>query len=242
MKPLHLSSSFRPTSMAGTLAWGLGLALLAPVAGCSSDDVAATPVGGAGSASTGTAGAGGEATEAGGGMAGAGSGTDAGALCARPQMASDIGDHCVVDGGTVKNPATTCPTGGASAADGGEEVYPMNHSGTSSDDDNCKYDVSYGIVPCDHGGLTTLNVNLKSRATGMPMTGADPHIEALVDNHPLGNPEPKTTELGNGDYKIEGVHFDKDGFWTVRFHFFETCSETAPASKHSHIAFTVIVE
>ena len=54
----------------------------------------------------------------------------------------------------------------------------------------------------------------------------------------LGELSPfKDTELGNGMYKISGVHFDMTGKWMVRFHFFETCLDTEETSKHAHVSF-----
>jgi len=236
----HSASSSRSSSLLGSLALGFGLSLFAMSGGCSSDDTAAT-----GTTTTETEGGAGTAAGAAGssgGAAGAGSGTDGG-LCARHQNASDIGDQCIADGGEmIKTPATSCSTAQVADDGGAAEMYPGPHSGTTADDDDCKYDVSYGVA-CDGGGLQTFNVNLKSRATGLGVPGANPSIEAsLDDTHPLPNmPKPVTTDLGNGDYKIAGVPFDKDGFWVVRFHFFETCAES-PDTKHGHVAFTVIVE
>jgi YtkA-like protein len=201
------------------------------IPGCSSDDTVAATEGGAGST----------------GAAGSGSGTDGGTHCGKFQMASEIGPFCTSDGGEpIKAPATTCPTMPGDAAaeqgDGGEEAYPAPHSGTFAADDLCKYDVTYGTA-CEADGTQTFNVTLKSRATGMPVTGAEPSIEASLDDaHPLPNSTQTVTDLGNGDYKITGVVFDMEGFWTVRFHFFENCLETEETSKHSHVSFTVIVQ
>jgi len=241
----------------GSLACGLGLALLVASNGCSSDDTssdmppATGTDGGAGAASTGAAGggmAGSAASEAGtagsGGSAGAGSTSDAG-LCAHPQMASDIGDHCDVDGGgTLKQPATTCPAAGdAAAGQSGDGGMPFSHSGTFTDDDDCKYDVSYGAACV--GVTTTFDVMLKSRATGMPVTGANPHIEVTSQDTPSHklptSPKPVTTEVGNGEYKISNVPLDLDGFWTVRFTFFDDCANTEATSKHGGVSFTVIM-
>jgi hypothetical protein len=245
------SLSSRSACLLGSLAFGLGLTLLVAATGCSSDDTSADmgTSGGAGTGSTGTAGggmAGSASTEGGtaggGGSAGASSTPDAG-LCAHPQMASDVGDHCDTDGGTIKQAATTCPTGGDAAVASGDAGVPFSHSGTFTDDDQCKYDVSYGIA-CD-GATFTFNVTLKSRATGMPVTGASPQIEATSQDTPShklpSSPKPVTTEVGNGDYKISNVPLDLEGFWTVRFTFFPNCADTEATSKHGGVSFTVIM-
>jgi hypothetical protein len=238
----HSASSFRSASLLGSLALGFGLSLVAMTAGCSSDEAAATTTETEGGAGSGTAGAAGSSGTAGSGGGAAGSAT--GGLCPHPQMSSEIGDHCVADGGAViKTPADEClttPGDAAAAGDGGEEDYPGPHSGTTSDDDDCKYDVSYGVA-CEPGGLSTFTVSLKSRVTGMGVPGANPSIEASFDDtpHPLPNtPKPVTTDLGMGNYKIAGVPLDKEGGWTVRFHFFEQCLESEN-TKHGHVAFTV---
>jgi hypothetical protein len=161
-------------------------------------------------------------------------------------MASDIGDHCIPDSGiTIKNEASECPTM-AGDAGGGADQYPPAHSGTTADDDDCKYDVSYGIEhamdSCMARGPAVLHVSLKSRITGMGITGAEPSVEVFLDpTHPLpSSPKQVVTDDGGGDYTIKNVPFDAEGAWTVRFHFFEKCLESAK-TKHGHVAFTVIV-
>jgi hypothetical protein len=204
----------------GYVLFGFGWALLATPS-CSSDSPATPDGGGAGSATTGAG------------------------LCASVVMGSDIDNHCNSDdGGVINQEATTCPSTAGDASqesgDGGDE-YPQAHNGTFAADDDCKYDVTYG-VSCDNSG-STFTVHVKGRATGMPVTGANPSIEAfLTDTHPLPSLPGPATELGNGDYKISGVQFDMDGIWTIRFHFFESCLETEETTKHSHVAFSVNVQ
>jgi hypothetical protein len=251
---LSNSASLGALKLVGSLAVGLGVALFSVASGCSSDDSTAGTGGGAGTTS-GTAGAGGSPSEGGAGTAGSGTGGSTsdggGVFCARPQMASDIGDHCIPDSGiTIKTEASEClSTAGDAAAqstDGGGE-YNFSHSGTTADDDNCKYDVSYGIEHAMDScmaprGPAVLHVTLKSRITGMGVPGANPSIEAFLDDtHPLPNtPKQVVTDEGMGNYTIAGVGFDAEGAWTVRFHFFETCAETEK-TKHGHVAFTVLV-
>jgi hypothetical protein len=253
MTLLHSASLSRSTSLLGVL--GLGFTLLAAAPGCSSDDTSAemtpAPDGGAGGGSAGSAGGGmaGSTTAGGGGTGGTSSTADAGLLCAHPQMASDVGDHCDTDAGTIRQAATTCPSGGDAAASG-DGGAPFSHSGTFTDDDDCKYDVSYGIA-CD-GATFTFNITLKSRtqmaagdAGELGVTGANPQIEAVSQDMPShklpSTPKPVTTEVGNGDYKISNVPLDLEGFWTVRFTFFPACAGTEATSKHGGVSFTVIM-
>jgi hypothetical protein len=249
---LSNSASLGALKLVGSLAVGLGLVLTSVASGCSSDD-SSTGAGGSAGSSSGAAGSsnetGGGTSEGGAGTAGGGTdgSTAKGGFCARPQMASDIGDHCIPDSGImIKNEASECLTTSTGAGDGGDQYQP-SHSGTSTDDDDCKYDVSYGIehfmdaCTADRGPAT-LHVNLKSRVTGMGITGAEPSVEVFLDDtHPLpSSPKQVVTDDGMGDYTIKNVPFDAEGAWTVRFHFFEKCAES-PKTKHGHVAFTVLV-
>jgi hypothetical protein len=216
---LHSASSCRSAGLLGSVALGLGLAFFAAAAGCSSDDAPATTDGGAGS----------------------GSGTEGGA-CPTPTPANGADDSCTDDGGPINQEATDCPTtpGDAGSDDAGAEEMYATHNGTASPDDDCKYDVSY-TVDCS-GGSTAFIVTLKSRTTGMLLTGANPTIEASMgDTHPLPSPEPVTTVVSDGVYKISGAHFDAPGIWSVRFHFFEMCLDIGETTKHAHVTFSVNV-
>jgi len=207
MIPVHFAS-FRSANLLGSALLGLGLALAAAAPACSSDNA---PVGAGGS---------------GGSVS----------LCATPVPATGADNQCIDDAGPIKQAATTCPSvaGDAAVAD---TTYPDPHNGTESADYDCKYNVAYALECTD--GATTISITLTSRASpDMPLTGAAPVIEAILGAaHPLPNPSPVTTEVGNGVYKISGVHFDMAGKWTVRFHFFETCLDTEETSKHAHVAF-----
>jgi hypothetical protein len=211
---------------------GLGIALFAIAPGCSSDDSSATTS----DASTGTAGGGGSAGT------GGSTGATAGGACPTPTASTAMDETCTDDAGPIKQAAPDCPMtlpeGGDD--DGGTEETYTTHGGTSSPDDDCKYDVSY-TVDCS-GGTVAFVVTLKSRTTGMLLTGANPSIESfLSDTHPLPSPEPVTTVVSDGVYKIAGVHFDAPGTWTVRFHFFEECLDIGETTKHAHVAFAVNV-
>jgi len=212
MTLLHSPSS-RSAGIVSRLALAVGLALLVAAPACSSNsDGGSTTTGGS-----------------------------EGGACAAPAASTGADDHCAGEGGPINNEATSCPT--TASADAGtapDEAYPDPHNGTQAADDDCKYDVSYGI-DCA-GGAATLTVTVTDRTTHMGITGAAPTIEAQLGNaHPLPNPSPVTTEVGNGVYKISGVHFDMSGTWLVRFHFFEMCLDTEETSKHTHVAFNVSV-
>src|SRR5216684_2418044 len=121
-----------------------------------------------------------------------------------------------------------------------EVPYPDAHNGTEAADDDCRFDVSYSIECAS--GAATITVTLTDRTTGMGLAGAAPLIEAQLGiAHPLPNPLPVTTDVGNGVYKISDVHFDMSGIWLVRFHFFDRCLDTEETTKHAHVAFNVKV-
>ena len=62
----------------------------------------------------------------------------------------------------------------------------------------------------------------------------------LNASHPVNTSAATTTELSPGVYKVGPIKFDAAGKWTVRFHFFEGCTDTE-TSPHGHAAFLVNV-
>jgi hypothetical protein len=114
--------------------------------------------------------------------------------------------------------------------------------GTEADDDDCKYHVVYSTTPvCDPAGAT-FTVTVTKKVDEKPLTGASAHVEAfLSDVHLSPTTNPHSTEQAGGVYAIGPVKFDKPGKWTVRFHFFETCSDTPADSPHGHAAFFIDV-
>jgi hypothetical protein len=93
------------------------------------------------------------------------------------------------------------------------------------------------------GQPVTFTVTLTSRDDGSFVTGANPKtLEGFLGtSHILPNsPTPIAKEVSTGIYTIGPAVFDQPGKWTVRFHFFETCTDIE-GSKHGHAAFFVNV-
>lgn len=141
-----------------------------------------------------------------------------------PDAAADVDASADVDGGTVEH----------------EEAHEVL-TGSSGNDDDCKYRVEWTSAAGEGESETIFTVKLTSLADGKPVTGADPNVEAfLTDTHPAPNSDQKATETEPGVYTVGPVAFDDAGKWTVRFHFFEECSDSE-ASPHGHIGFYVNV-
>ena len=154
--------------------------------------------------------------------------------------------HCYDDGGAnfiAVDPAMcTIDAGdtGGGPGDFGDTMY-----NTSGNDDDCKYAVSYSITGggiCV-GGDTFFVVTLKDAIMNQPVTGAD-HVRPEVFNSttmaPVNTSTSMTTESPPGTYKIGPIKFPSSGGYTVRFHFYENCTDT-PSSPHGHAAFFVDV-
>lgn len=149
--------------------------------------------------------------------------------------------HCTeADGGKIvqpTNPAACIVTG-----DAGSEELPGPMFNAEADDDDCKYHVKWSISPVTVNQDATVTVTVTKRTDGSPLTGAAPNAEIFLnDTHPAPNTAVKTTETGAGTYTIGPVQFDASGQWTMRFHFFETCTDVAEDSPHGHAAFFVAV-
>jgi hypothetical protein len=105
------------------------------------------------------------------------------------------------------------------------------------DDDDCKYHVAWTATPICQAVNTTFSVRLTAKVDGTGVTGANPRLEVFLnDVHPGPNTTQAPHEGSPGDYTIGPVRFDASGQWTIRFHFFETCTD-APDSPHGHAAF-----
>ena len=162
--------------------------------------------------------------------------------------------QCMSDGGAVPGTAPdTCmgmftAVGMCMSADGGDvdagapEPLPDPNVGTSNNDDDCKYKVSF-TYDCVQKGApgTVFVVSLKSSTmNNAPVPGADAYVEAYLNaNHPASG-NTASTEPTDGTYRIGPVVFDQSGKWTVRFHFFPNCSDVAD-SPHGHAAFFIDV-
>lgn len=159
--------------------------------------------------------------------------------------------HC---GGTIqKTSAAACHGNGTGGAGGGggaggsgeggaASEYGPTMVGSEGDDDDCKYHVEWSTMGvCEGSSGVTFFVTVKSKADGMPVTGAKPYVEVFLNSK---HPAPETgdgDEFVTGEYRIGPVVFDAPGKWTVRFHFFGDCSDSNAESPHAHAAFYVNV-
>ena len=157
---------------------------------------------------------------------------------------------CGKGGGPVPGPADThCGTtvvtvdpSLCAAASTGEADEPVaTHDGTEADDDDCKYHAVFSDTPLFVDQDATFTVVLTRKTDGTPVTGASPNLEIfLSDTHPAPNVGTTSTESPPGTYTLKPVQFDASGQWTVRFHFFEDCTDL-DESPHGHVAFYVEV-
>ncbi len=244
----------RATVMTTRFVAGAIGALLA-MSGCSSDS---NPSGGAdsgtgtGGTSSGGSSSGGTSSggKSGGASSGGSSGADGGGACTGgPVTGANDPSHCTEpDGGAIKTATGVCQTGVADAGpppatDGGAPAvdYGATQNGIEGNDDDCKYHVKYSVAPiCENAGVT-FTITVTKTVDGKPVTGASPYAEATLDGVPAPSSGQKPTEKAGGVYDIGPVKFDKPGKWTVRFHFFEECSDEPEDSPHGHIAFFVNV-
>jgi hypothetical protein len=154
---------------------------------------------------------------------------------------------CVVDGGTSS--ALSADDGGADGGDDGGDGgggttsdYGPTLYNAEGDDDDCKYHVTWTSTAVKENVGVTFDVTAIRRADGQPATGADVVLEVyLTLTHPTPSLDIRSTESAGGNYKVGPVIFDQPGVWTVRFHFYETCSDEPEDSPHGHAAFRVNV-
>ncbi len=127
--------------------------------------------------------------------------------------------------------------GGGDVPDYGETLY-----GSKGADDDCKYEVSWQSTEVAQNKDVTFQVVGTSLTDQSAVTGAAIYAEAFLDEH-HGAPYIKQTvkEDPKGTYTLGPIQFDKAGKWTVRFHFFEDCTDVSDESPHGHAAFYVQV-
>ena len=159
-------------------------------------------------------------------------------------VAGAVDRHCYDDGGGhfVTFDPTQCTVDGGDDDSGGGSDFGDTMYGTSGNDDDCKYAVSYTVDPiCENDGVNFI-ATLKDAVTLQPITySGTVRIEAfLTDTHPANTSATVSTMTAPGVYKIGPIAFDAAGMWTVRFHFFEDCTDS-PTSPHGHAAFYVRV-
>jgi hypothetical protein len=153
-------------------------------------------------------------------------------------------DHCTDDAGapivtTISQSSCNVPPpdGGAKPAD-----YGPTLNGSVGDEDDCKYHLAWTSTPVCQGDGVTFTVVVTNKADGTPLTGADMGTEVFLSVlHPGPTPFVKATEGPPGTYVTTPAKFDQSGDWTVRFHFFESCTDTRGDSPHGHAAFFIHV-
>lgn len=167
--------------------------------------------------------------------------------------------HCGTGATEIKTEIGMCVTEGegdaGEPADGGDAAAP-DDGGTGGgasdfgdtefnaegDDDDCKYHVSWKSTEVKKGSAVTFDVTLTRKFDGKPATGADVAVEAFLSpTHPTPSTDTVTQELPGGVYRVGPVVLDESGQWTVRFHFYEMCSDAPEDSPHGHVAFFVKV-
>jgi hypothetical protein len=153
---------------------------------------------------------------------------------------------CVMDTGDAAAPAPTSDGGSAEgAADGGATGsgdYGATMYGFQGSDDDCKYDVSWTSTDVKENVGVTFYVKAVRRIDGQPATGANVQVEVFLNStHPTPTINIPNQESPGGNYAVGPFVFDQSGIWTVRFHFFEMCSDAPPDSPHGHAAFFINV-
>ena len=169
-------------------------------------------------------------------------------------VAGEADTHCAATVVTVESAACTEPVehhddtdagdAGAddSANDGTNGDYGPTRFNAESDDDDCKYHVSWKSTAITENKDVSFVATVTNKADGSAVKGATPRLELFLDEtHPGPNVAgTKAVESPDGTYTIGPVRFDAPGRWTVRFHFFETCNDNEH-SPHGHAAFFATV-
>jgi hypothetical protein len=162
-------------------------------------------------------------------------------------VSGELDVHCAdADGGVMATAVGLCQTGGevdAGEPDGGVPIsdYGDTMFNAEGNDDDCKYRVSWTSTPVRKDANVTFTVTLTKLAGGTAATGAGVRAEVFLnDTHPAA-PPPQAAEAAGGKYTVGPIKFDAPGDWTVRFHFYEECSDVPEDSPHGHAAFFVRV-
>jgi hypothetical protein len=126
---------------------------------------------------------------------------------------------------------------GLASSDYGPTMY-----GSAADDDDCKYFLSWTATPISENADTYFTVTALRLADMTPAScaGIRPDVSLSI-SHGAPAPRNPSTEIAPGVYKVGPIRFDAAGIWTVRFHFFEECSDAREDSPHGHAAFYVKV-
>ncbi len=127
------------------------------------------------------------------------------------------------------------------AGSGGSQYGDTLYNAEGNDDD-CKYHVKFTVSAVRQSTPVTFTVIGTNLTTNQPVTGANVYPEVfLSDTHPAPNAGSMTSESPPETYTVGPVKFDASGMWTVRFHFFESCSDVFDDSPHAHAAFYINV-
>jgi hypothetical protein len=143
-------------------------------------------------------------------------------------------------------------TASADAGTGGGTsgpTYGPTMDNSEADDDDCKYHVKWTSSPIGENRDVTFTVTVTTKTDGKPAgsgtgIGADANVIAEVflnDTHPAPNTNQQSNETVPGTYAVGPIQFDAPGQWTVRFHFYEMCTDVSNESPHGHAAFFVQV-
>jgi hypothetical protein len=184
-------------------------------------------------------------------------GSTSSALSAADDGGADAAEASSADAAEATTDASTetgAPESGvdagatADAGDGGVSAcgatadYGCTMYNAEGDDDDCKYHVSWKSTTVKENVGVTFYVTAIRRADGQPATGADVQLEVYLNpHHPTPSLNIPNTESPGGNYQVGPVVFDEAGTWTVRFHFYEMCSDVPNDSPHGHAAFYVVV-
>jgi len=138
------------------------------------------------------------------------------------------------DAGTSHPPADA---GADNAEPYGETMY-----GSAGNDDDCKYYLSWVATPIQENADTYFTLTAIRLADGKPATCAGVRPDVFLSTiHGAAPPQNVAPEIAAGVYKVGPIRFDARGRWTVRFHLYEDCNDTAEDSPHGHAAFYVNV-
>jgi hypothetical protein len=162
-----------------------------------------------------------------------------------------VGACQVIDRTDVPANAASCNVsfdtdGGAGAGDSDAGIASSDYGptmyGSAADDDDCKYFLSWTATPIQENADTYFTVTVLRLADMTPAScaGVRPDVSLSI-SHGAPAPRDPATEIAPGVYKVGPIRFDAAGIWTVRFHFFEECSDAREDSPHGHAAFYVKV-
>ncbi len=149
--------------------------------------------------------------------------------------------HCSLPDGGIRSQVVNLASCHLNADAGAPDYGPTVFNSESNDDD-CKYHVSFTQTPVRENTNVTFTVTATTLADGQPATGTNMIAEVFLNNtHPAPNSNQATTEQAGGVYAIGPILFDASGQWTVRFHLHEECQDATDDSPHGHVAFFIAV-